>query len=49
MGNITAYVRACTVLGVPMHEIFQTVDLFEAKNLKAVLINSALARSDPLL
>lgn len=39
MENISAYLRACTVLGVPTHELYQTVDLFEAKNLKAVAIN----------
>ena len=39
MENISAYLRACTVLGIPTHELFQTVDLFEAKNMKAVLIN----------
>lgn len=39
MENISAYLRACTVLGLPAHELFQTVDLFEDKNMKAVLIN----------
>ena len=39
MENIAAYLRACTVLGVPDHDMFQTVDLFENKNMKAVLTN----------
>ncbi|KAL1529670.1 hypothetical protein AB1Y20_000611 [Prymnesium parvum] len=46
MENIASYLRACAVLGVPNHELFQTVDLFEAKNIKAVLTNiHALGRA----
>ena len=39
MENVSAYLRACKVLGVPDHELFQTVDLTEEKSMKAVLIN----------
>lgn len=37
-------------LGVPDHEMFQTVDLYEAQNLHQVVINlSAVARKVPPL
>ena len=39
MENIEAYVRACAALGVPSQDLFVTVDLFEGKNLPAVVRN----------
>lgn len=42
MENIAAYQKAIKAYGVPDDEIFQTVDLFEARNIKQV-IKSILA------
>ena len=39
MENISNYLKACEALGVPSHDTFSTVDLFELKNAQAVLIN----------
>ena len=39
MENISAFLRACENLKVPAHDSFHTVDLFEAKNPKAVFTN----------
>ena len=39
MENVEAYVRACTKYGVPAQDIFVTVDLFEGKNMPAVVRN----------
>jgi hypothetical protein len=39
MENIGAYLKACANLKVPAHDTFQTVDLFEDKNPKAVFTN----------
>ena len=36
MENIAAYLRACELLGVPSHDLFMTIDLFEARDMKAV-------------
>ena len=46
MENISLYLSACTGLGVPAFESFQTVDLFEGKNMHAVVTNiHALGRA----
>ena len=37
--NIASYLAGCTALGIPPFETFQTIDLFEDKNMKAVIIN----------
>ena len=39
MENISTYVEACTKLGVPAQDLFMTVDLFEAKDMRAVVRN----------
>jgi hypothetical protein len=39
MENIAAYLEACTALGVPQNDLFQTVALFENKDMIAVLTN----------
>jgi len=39
MENIANYLNACTALGMPTFESFQTVDLFENKNMLAVVTN----------
>jgi hypothetical protein len=39
MENIGNYLSACSALGVPAFESFQTVDLFENKNMLAVVTN----------
>ena len=39
MDNIANYLKACTALGVPSEDLFQTVALFEGQNMPAVLIN----------
>ena len=39
MENIAAYLEACTALGVRQFDLFQTVELFEGKNLRAVVTN----------
>ena len=39
MENIGAYLKACEQLSIPAYDTFQTVDLFEAKNPKAVFTN----------
>eukprot|EP01115_Flamella_aegyptia_P001197 TRINITY_DN1192_c0_g1_i1.p1 TRINITY_DN1192_c0_g1~~TRINITY_DN1192_c0_g1_i1.p1 ORF type:complete len:97 (-),score=58.46 TRINITY_DN1192_c0_g1_i1:45-335(-) len=45
MENISAYLNACRDLGLAVHDLFQTVDLFEAKNMNQVVINlTALKR-----
>eukprot|EP01086_Lenisia_limosa_P013222 TRINITY_DN42136_c0_g1_i1.p1 TRINITY_DN42136_c0_g1~~TRINITY_DN42136_c0_g1_i1.p1 ORF type:complete len:165 (+),score=76.74 TRINITY_DN42136_c0_g1_i1:206-700(+) len=45
MENISNYLTACTALGVPAPELFQTVDLFEKQNMGAVVQNiHALSR-----
>ena len=37
MENLAAFQKAIKAYGVPEEEIFQTVDLFEARNVKAVV------------
>lgn len=37
MENIEAFQKAVIAYGVPEEEKFQTVDLFEARNIKAVI------------
>ena len=39
MENIANYLQACTQLSVPSHDLFQTVALFENKDMIAVLTN----------
>ncbi|KAL1503224.1 hypothetical protein AB1Y20_011280 [Prymnesium parvum] len=39
MENISAYLKACEKLGMRPFEMFQTADLFEAKNMRAVVAN----------
>merc|ERR1712227_54105 len=39
MENIAAYQKAVKKYGVPQEEIFQTADLFEARNLKQVALH----------
>ena len=39
MENIAAYLGACPSFGVAPFDMFQTVDLFEGKGMRAVLSN----------
>ncbi|KAK3252307.1 hypothetical protein CYMTET_38395 [Cymbomonas tetramitiformis] len=39
MENITNYLEACKSLGIPVPELFMTIDLFEGKNMLAVMQN----------
>ena len=39
MENINSYTDACRRLGVPEADLFDTVDLFEGKNMLAVVCN----------
>ena len=39
MENINSYTDACRRLGVPEADLFDTVDLFEGKNMNAVVRN----------
>ena len=39
MENVSHYVEACSALGVPAQDLFQTVDLFEGKDMRAVVRN----------
>ena len=39
MENINSYTEACRRLGVPDSDLFVTVDLFEGKNMPAVVRN----------
>ena len=39
MENIAAYLGACPAFGVAAFDMFQTVDLFEGKGMRAVLNN----------
>ena len=39
MENIAAFQKACKKYGVPPEEIFQTADLFEARNIKQVCLS----------
>ncbi|KAG8467145.1 hypothetical protein KFE25_000461 [Diacronema lutheri] len=39
MENISFYCAACKEIGVPDHDLFRTVDLFEAKDMAQVAIN----------
>jgi len=48
MENISNYLKACEAMGLKATDLFQTVDLFEAKNMNAVLNNlQALKRLSP--
>jgi hypothetical protein len=38
MENITKFLNGCRALGIPEHSMFSTVDLYEAKNMTAVLL-----------
>jgi hypothetical protein len=37
MENISNFLRACRTLGMAEHDLFETVDLFEAKDLGVVV------------
>jgi hypothetical protein len=37
MENVSAFLKACRVLGVPEHSLFETVDLYEAKDISLVV------------
>lgn len=37
MENISMFLRGAEALGVPKHDLFQTVDLFEKKNMTQVV------------
>ena len=39
MENIGNYINACTLLGVAPHDLFTPTDLFEKKNMAAVVRN----------
>jgi len=39
MENIGSYIEACAAIGVPSQDLFMTVDLFEGKNLDAIVRN----------
>jgi len=39
MENIAAYLKGCSQIGMKTHDLFQTVDLFEAKNMNQVITN----------
>jgi len=39
MENINAYLIGCKSLGMSTVDLFQTVDLYEAKNMSLVLMN----------
>lgn len=39
MENIGSYVEACAAIGVPSQDLFMTVDLYEGKNLDAIVRN----------
>jgi len=39
MENINNYLKSCSALGLAASDLFQTIDLFEAKNMPSVLIN----------
>eukprot|EP00762_Andalucia_godoyi_P002832 ANDGO_04402.mRNA.1 Myophilin len=46
MENIDAYVKGCAAFGVPQAELFMTIDLFEERNIPAVITNVfSLART----
>ena len=48
MENINSFLAGCRAMGLETHELFQTVDLFEAKNMSAVLTTlAALKRQYP--
>jgi len=37
MGNINYFLTACTTLGVPKHDLFVVIDLYEGKNVPVVI------------
>eukprot|EP00966_Prymnesium_polylepis_P246293 5696759-Prymnesium_polylepis.1 len=39
MENVGAYIKACAALGVPSQDTFMTVDLYEGKNMDAIVRN----------
>ena len=39
MENVASYIDACVSLGVPAQDLFMTVDLFEGKDIRAVVRN----------
>jgi len=48
MENIASFLNAAQTMGVRTNELFQTVDLYEAKNMSAVLVTlAALKRVKP--
>jgi len=38
MENVNSFIQAATQLGVPTHDMFQTVDLYEEKNMNQVVL-----------
>ena len=38
MENINAFLSGCTKIGLPISDLFQTVDLYEEKNMNQVLL-----------
>ena len=39
MENVAHYIDACAQLGVPAQDLFQTVDLYEGRDMQAVVRN----------
>merc|ERR1711918_181520 len=37
MENISAFIKGCRAIGVPEYDLFETVDLFEEKNIDVVM------------
>jgi len=44
--NIQAYLKACVALGVRESDLFNTVDLYENKNINLVALNSSKKKKE---